>query len=360
LLNVSYKIISKAINNRLKKVSGRILSRAQKGFTNNQYIQECIINILEAVSFCNESKTKGFLLAIDQAKAFDTVDHNFIRETYKFFGFDENFIKLLEITTMGRNATIMFDNNEHSKKIDLGTGYTQGNGPSPLLFNFCQQILIFKLEFSPWIREIEWPCFKLNIINTQVNEFRASRGERRLQAPDPDLVPVPVPEQLPAPANLLQGPQNIEGANQPAAERDPVGERPPPQPPDPDPDPPHQVLSPKKGKVEGFADDTSVLGKAEARALTTIKQDLLMFTRISGLKVNFEKCILIPIGITGDIPEYFYECGFKVANSATILGFEVHNSISEMSKNFDRVITKLIPIRNYWTRFNLSLPGRIA
>jgi Reverse transcriptase (RNA-dependent DNA polymerase) len=79
----------------------------------------CIINILESVSFCTESKTKGFLLAIDQAKAFDTVDHNFIRETYKFFGFDETFIKMLEITTMGRNATIVFDTNEHTHRATV-------------------------------------------------------------------------------------------------------------------------------------------------------------------------------------------------------------------------------------------------
>jgi Reverse transcriptase (RNA-dependent DNA polymerase) len=97
LLNVTYKVISKAINNRLKKVSEKILSRAQKGFTNNRYLQECIINIVENVAYCNESKTKGFLLAIDQAKAFDTVDQKFITEVYKFFGFGDRFIKIIKI-----------------------------------------------------------------------------------------------------------------------------------------------------------------------------------------------------------------------------------------------------------------------
>jgi hypothetical protein len=85
-----------------------------------------------------------------------------------------------------------------------------------------------------------------------------------------------------------------------------------------------------------------------------------MFARISGLKVNFEKCILIPIGFTGTIPDYFHDSGFKVADSAKILGFDIYNNVAEMVKNFDTVITKLISIRNFWTRFNLSLPGRIA
>jgi Reverse transcriptase (RNA-dependent DNA polymerase) len=40
LLNCSYKIISKAINERFKKISNRVLSRGQKGFTASKYIQE--------------------------------------------------------------------------------------------------------------------------------------------------------------------------------------------------------------------------------------------------------------------------------------------------------------------------------
>jgi hypothetical protein len=67
LLNVGYKVISKAINNRLKKISGTVLSRAQKGFTNNRYIQECLINILESVSYCERNKVPGFMLAIDRS-----------------------------------------------------------------------------------------------------------------------------------------------------------------------------------------------------------------------------------------------------------------------------------------------------
>jgi hypothetical protein len=70
-------------------------------------------------------------LAIDQAKAFDTVDHRFIKEVYKFFGFGPRFIKMLEVTPMGRNATLLFDDGEHSKKVNLGTGFTQGNGFRP-------------------------------------------------------------------------------------------------------------------------------------------------------------------------------------------------------------------------------------
>jgi exonuclease III len=326
LLNVTYKVISKAINNRLKKISGTILSQAQKGFTNNRYLQECIINILENVAYCNESKTQGFLLAIDQAKAFDTVDQKFIAEVYKFFGLGERFIKMLTITTMGRNAVISFGDGIFSGKIVLGTGFTQGNGPSPLQFNFCQQILIFKIEFNPQIKEIDWPRFKLNNLALNV----------QVPAPGPDPVaaaPAPAAgdlgEQVPA-ADIVQ--QAVPGPN---------------------PDPP-------KGKVEGFADDATALGKAEESAIVSIKCDLVNFARVSGLKVNFEKCILMPLGFEGPPPDYMLQSGFTVRNKAKILGFDIYNDTCNFKKNFDNIIESIIKIRNFWIRFNLSLPGRPA
>jgi Reverse transcriptase (RNA-dependent DNA polymerase) len=58
LLNVLYKVLSKSLNNRLKKIAGKILSRSQKGFTQDRYIQECLINIMEGVHWCKKNHIK--------------------------------------------------------------------------------------------------------------------------------------------------------------------------------------------------------------------------------------------------------------------------------------------------------------
>jgi hypothetical protein len=68
---------------------------------------------------------------------------------------------------------------------------------------------------------------------------------------------------------------------------------------------------------------------------------------VSGLKVNFEKCILIPIGFWGPIPQYFYDSGFKVDNNAKILGFNIHSDLKRMAANFDDVISSVINVRNF-------------
>jgi hypothetical protein len=56
LLSCLYKVISRALNNRLKKVSGYIFSRAQKGFTSDRHIQEVLINVIEMIAHCKQHK----------------------------------------------------------------------------------------------------------------------------------------------------------------------------------------------------------------------------------------------------------------------------------------------------------------
>jgi hypothetical protein len=109
LLNVLYKIGAKAINNRLKRASTFFISRSQKGFVDKRFIQECLINISETVNFAENNRIKSFCLALDQAKAFDSLNHEFMTDVYKFFGFGQNFIKMLNTMTTGRTANIIFD-----------------------------------------------------------------------------------------------------------------------------------------------------------------------------------------------------------------------------------------------------------
>jgi hypothetical protein len=55
LLSNMYKIISRAVNNRLNKIVNRVCSRAQKGFNNQRYTQECLINVMETIAHCNST-----------------------------------------------------------------------------------------------------------------------------------------------------------------------------------------------------------------------------------------------------------------------------------------------------------------
>jgi exonuclease III len=154
LLSNMYKVISRAINSRLAKVNNRICSRAQKGYNDKRYVQEVLINTCESINYCQKNNINGSVLAIDMAKAFDTLDHDFINEVYKFFGLGPNIIRWLNLCGNNRTACIILDNNKYSRTFSLGCGRPQGDNTSPCTFNFCEQILIFKLELSQEIARI--------------------------------------------------------------------------------------------------------------------------------------------------------------------------------------------------------------
>ena len=80
LLSNLYKIISRALNTRLKSTTDTITSRAQKGFTSSRYLQEVLINVIEFIGHCKSNNLPGVVLMIDYSKAFDTLSIKFLTE----------------------------------------------------------------------------------------------------------------------------------------------------------------------------------------------------------------------------------------------------------------------------------------
>jgi hypothetical protein len=154
LLSCMYKILSRAINNRLKSVVNRFTSRAQKDFTNHRYIQEVLINVCATINHCNANNIEGALLSIDQSRAFDTISHKYMAEVYKFFGFGENFVKFMDTIGTGRTASIIFEDGSISTEFELETGRPQGDGPSPLQYNMGEEIVLLKIELDPAVRSV--------------------------------------------------------------------------------------------------------------------------------------------------------------------------------------------------------------
>jgi hypothetical protein len=131
LLSNVYKIIFRAINNRLNKVVNRICSRSQKGFNDKRFTQECLINVIETISHCNNNGISGAVVSVDMAKAFDTLSHAFLREVFRFFGFGQQITKWLELLGQNRMACITLDDGTYSRNFCLGRGRAQGDNISP-------------------------------------------------------------------------------------------------------------------------------------------------------------------------------------------------------------------------------------
>ncbi len=179
LLSNVYKIISRAINNRLNRIVNRICSRSQKGFNKYRYTQECLINVIETIAYCNDNNVPGAVVAVDMAKAFDTLSHGFLCEVFKFFNFGQYMTKWLELIGQNRTACIILDDGTYSENFNLQRGRAQGDNISPNTFNFGEQILLFKIELDPRIRSVRafGPSIQIDLPNNNPIFMHESQRE---------------------------------------------------------------------------------------------------------------------------------------------------------------------------------------
>ena len=96
LFNVDYRIISKALASRLKKILPNLISHQLTAYVKNRFIGESsrlIADIIEIMDILNK---EGFLVTMDIEKAFDSQDHTFLISVLKKFGFGKDFVNWIE------------------------------------------------------------------------------------------------------------------------------------------------------------------------------------------------------------------------------------------------------------------------
>ena len=102
LINVDIKILCKALANRLKFVLPNIIHASQTAVYGRR-IDHTIHMIRDLIDLANKEDDTLAFIFLDQEKAFDRVNHNFLFKTMRAFGIGETFIdwiKLLEYSLM--------------------------------------------------------------------------------------------------------------------------------------------------------------------------------------------------------------------------------------------------------------------
>jgi hypothetical protein len=247
---------------------------------------------METIAHCNTTRINGAVVAVDMAKAFDTLSHNFLREVFKFFNFSPVIIDWLSLLGENRSACIILDNSSYSRNFALNRGRAQGDNISPNTFNFADQILIFKIELDPRVNGI-WKNFVIPMelpADTSSFFMYESRGET--------------------------------------------------------------------AKNESLDDDNTTLLLLEESNLRSLCSILDDFGNISGLLCNYDKTMVMPIGNTSVIPVNC--CGFTVSDKIKLLGMEITNALDNTNDIFIDIGERILKIILFWSRFRLSLCGRIA
>jgi hypothetical protein len=142
LCNISYKIISKILANRLKKVLPKIISPLQSAFVPNRNIQDNSILAHELIhTFKNKKGKKGFMfLKMDMEKAFDQMEWKFLLAIMKKLGFNDTWLGWIEACISSSSFSILINGSPYGM-ISPARGLRQGVPFSPFLFILGSEVL---------------------------------------------------------------------------------------------------------------------------------------------------------------------------------------------------------------------------
>ena len=153
LMNTDYKIVAFVFASRMQKVICKIVDPDQCAYIKKRYIGCNIRNLIDIYEYCEAENEEGALLNIDYAKAFDSVEHDFIFSTLKMFGFGETFIKWINILYAEPIFRVK-NNGWISKPYRMERGIRQGCAMSSLLFILVAEILAIKIRLDKNIKGI--------------------------------------------------------------------------------------------------------------------------------------------------------------------------------------------------------------
>ncbi|CAH1233576.1 Hypp797 [Branchiostoma lanceolatum] len=156
LLNVDYKILAKTLANRLKNVVGQIIHTDQSCGIPGRSLEDSLSLLRDLVAYANDTDSTCVLLALDQEKAFDRVDHSYMAEVLGKLGFGPNFQGWIGTLYKEVSSRVLV-NGDLSSPIHIERGVRQGCPLSPLLYVLCIEPLAAAIRADPHIRGVKVP-----------------------------------------------------------------------------------------------------------------------------------------------------------------------------------------------------------
>jgi len=144
-MNMDCKMYTNLINARLAPWAISKLHPDQKGFMPGRLMNEHTRLVSEVVHLCDAMGTPGFIVGLDQAKAYDRVDQFWLLRVLVAFGLPADLILLISDLT-SRCKSRMRINSRYSPYLTLKQGVQQGDPLSCLLFNFSIEPLAIRLR----------------------------------------------------------------------------------------------------------------------------------------------------------------------------------------------------------------------
>ncbi|GLT37028.1 hypothetical protein SLA2020_113700 [Shorea laevis] len=133
LINSLYKIISKVLANRIKKVLSKVISGTQFAFLGGRQITDGVLILNEVVEEIRRNKVSSFIFKADFEKAYDCVNWDFLDEMMRRLGFGNKWRMWIKECLQTASVSILV-NGSPTDEIKMERGIRQGDPIAPFLF----------------------------------------------------------------------------------------------------------------------------------------------------------------------------------------------------------------------------------
>jgi ribosomal protein L21E len=144
LLNVSFKIFTKVVTNRVTQVAQKVISPSQTTFLLGRNIMEGVIVLHETIHEMHRKKQDGLIFKVDFEKAYDKINWSFVQQTLRMKGFSPKWRKWIQSFMEGDHVGVKI-NDQVKKNFQTKKGFDRGS-LSSILFNIVGDMLAILIK----------------------------------------------------------------------------------------------------------------------------------------------------------------------------------------------------------------------
>lgn len=156
LLNSDYKILAAILAHRITTVLPEIISDIQTCCVPGRTIYSSLALTRDLFTYATRTQISGIFVSLDQEKAFDRVEWNYLFAVLECYGFPARLTEVLRLLYTDLEASLVV-NGYTSEPIAVSRGIRQGCPLSAILFVLCIEPLLQQIQRCTSIRGFPLP-----------------------------------------------------------------------------------------------------------------------------------------------------------------------------------------------------------
>jgi hypothetical protein len=145
LLNVSFKIFTKVMTNRVALVAQKVIRPSQTTFMSGRNIMEGVVILHGTIHEMHRKKLDVVILKLDFEQAYDKVNWSFLQQALRMKGFSPKWCNWIDQIVKGGSVAVKV-HDDIGHYFQTKKGLRQDDPLSPLLFNVVADMLAILIE----------------------------------------------------------------------------------------------------------------------------------------------------------------------------------------------------------------------